>query len=606
MEAIQSSPAQRAVSCHPAPNKNEPGSSTTGIGSATGQHRDVGEKAAEAGPESNTDVQWKPTRRFLLAFISLQLVISAVCLEVTALPTALPIMSAELGATALQAFWAGTSYMLASTVVQPPVASMSHILGRRVMLYLSAAGFGGGSLIVALAKNFNVVLGGRTVQMLNLHHRRVVGSWRQSLTQSMRIGGGLMVLVEILISDLIPLAHRGIWFSINSIMWCVGTAAGPLVGAAFAQYVSWRWIFWINLPIVGLAMIFVTFFLKLETLPGHIFEKLGRFDWLGATLFSVSSAGFLFGITTGGVMFAWGSYQVLIPLLIGLSGILAFIYWEFSFAEEPILEKRMFKTFTATSTYVGCMLQGLLNTASIYFLVLYFQGVKTYSPIMSAVGLLPVTIHLSWASTASGYAVGKVQRYRWALWLGWVLLTVGCGLLMLLGPGTSVVRWVFVQTPLGIGTGILFTPQILCIQASTENIPQFNGHAAAFFSFIRVFGSAVGVAVSGVIFQNAFKHKLEDIPQFADVAEEYSRDATLIVEVIKEMDTGSTARSLMINAYSESLGAIWITLLAFSAAGMLLSFTVKGYSMSQEHVTKQKLVQGEKTPEAMTERGVLE
>ncbi|KAK8053622.1 Major Facilitator Superfamily protein [Apiospora saccharicola] len=576
-------PSQRSVYRHPAPNKMGP-DSTTGIGSATGEHHDVGEKAAAGQQGDEAEVDWKPTRRFLLAFISLQLVISAVCLEVTALPTALPIMSVELGATALQAFWAGTSYMLASTVVQPPVASMSHILGRKIMLYLSAAGFGGGSLIVALAKNFNVVLGGRTIQGLG--------------------GGGLMVLAEILISDLIPLAHRGIWFSINSIMWCVGTAAGPLVGAAFAQYATWRWIFWINLPIVGLAMAFVTFFLNLETLPGHILEKLGRFDWLGATLFSVSSAGFLFGITTGGVMFAWGSYQVLIPLLVGFSGILAFVYWEFRFVEEPILEKRMFKTFTATSTYVGCMLQGLLNTASIYFLVLYFQGVKTYSPIMSAVGLLPVTIHLSWASTASGYAVGKVQRYRWALWLGWVLLTVGCGLLMLLGPDTSVVRWVFVQTPLGIGTGILFTPQILCIQASTE--PQFNGHAAAFFSFIRVFGSAVGVAVSGVIFQNAFKQKLEDIPQFAGVAEEYSRDATLIVEVIKEMDAGSATKSLMINAYSESLGAIWITLLAFSAVGMLLSFTVKGYSMSQEHVTKQKLVQGEKAPEAMTERGALE
>ncbi|KAK6851043.1 hypothetical protein PG987_000677 [Apiospora arundinis] len=547
MEEIQAAPAHRAA--------DHDGSTTTGIGPAIGKREQRQQHAGEAKVEAvaEGEEEWKPTRRFLLAFISLQLVVAGVCLEVTALPTALPIMSAELGATALQAFWAGTSYMLASTVVQPPVASMSHILGRKIMLYLSAAGFGGGSLIVALAKDFNVVLGGRTVQGLG--------------------GGGLMVLVEILISDLIPLANRGIWFSINSIMWCVGTAAGPLVGAAFAQYVSWRWIFWINLPIVGLAMIFVTFFLKLETLPGHIFEKLARFDWLGAILFSVSSAGFLFGITTGGVMFGWGSYQVLIPLLVGLAGILAFVYWEFQFVEEPILEKRMFKTFTATSTYVGCMLQGFLNTASIYFL-------------------------------ASGYAVGKVQRYRWALWLGWTLLTLGCGLMMLLGPDTSVVSWVFVQTPLGIGTGMLFTPQILCIQASTE--PQFNGHAAAFFSFIRVFGSAVGVAVSGVIFQNSFRQKLEHIPQFAGVAEEYSRDATLIVEVIKDMDAGSASRSLMINAYSDSLGSIWITLLAFSAVGLLLSLTVKGYSMTQEHVTKQKLVQGEKVPEAMVERGVLE
>ncbi|KAK8069610.1 hypothetical protein PG994_006226 [Apiospora phragmitis] len=546
MGEIQPASAQRAVNHHHhfVWSKTEPGS-TTGTGSSTTREKQHA-GGAMTGQEGETEVvDWKPTRRFLLAFISLQLVVSAVCLEVTALPTALPIMSAQLGATALQAFWAGTSYMPASTVVQPPVASMSHILGRRI-------GLG---------------------------------------------GGGLMVLAEILISDLLSLAHRGIWFIINSIVWCVGTAAGPLVGAAFAQYV--RWIFWINLPIVGLAMIFVTLFLKLETFPGHILEKLGRFDWLGATLFSVSSAGFLLGITTGGVMFAWGSYQVLIPLLIGLGGILAFIYWEFRFATEPILEKRMFATFTATSTYVGCMLQGLLNTASICFL-----GVKTYSPIMSAVGLLPVTIHLSWTSSASGYTVGRVQRYRWSLWLGWILLTVGCGILMLLGPDTSVVRWVFVQTPLGIGTGILFTPQILCIQASTE--PQFNGHAAAFFSFIRVFGSAIGVAVSGVIFQNAFRQELENTPQFAGVAEEYSRDATLIVEVIKDMDVGSTSRSLMIHAYSELLGAIWITLLAFSATGLLLSFTVKGYSMSQEHITKQKLVQGEKAPEAMAERGVLE
>lgn len=139
----------------------------------------------------------------------------------------------------------------------------------------------------------------------------------------------------------------------------------------------------------------------------------------------------------------------------------------------------------------------------------------------------------------------------------------------------------------------------------TRDRPQFNGHAAAFFSFIRVFGSAIGVAVSGVIFQNAFRQKLEYIPQFADVAEEYSRDATLIVEVIKNMDAGSASKSLMIDAYSDSLGAIWITLLAFSAVGLLLSFMVKGYSMSQQHVTKQKLVQGEKTPEPMPERNVV-
>lgn len=133
MEETEPSPAQRPVHNHPAPIKTEPDSTTAGIGSSAGQRQSSDGTAATGQEGGEAEVEWKPTRRFLLAFISLQLVISAVCIEVTALPTALPIMSAELGATALQAFWAGTSYMLASTVVQPPVASMSHILGRRIV-----------------------------------------------------------------------------------------------------------------------------------------------------------------------------------------------------------------------------------------------------------------------------------------------------------------------------------------------------------------------------------------------------------------------------------------------------------------------------------------
>ncbi|KAI1255411.1 hypothetical protein MGN70_003477 [Eutypa lata] len=489
---------------------------------------------APPAPEMNdAGAAWKPTKRFLLAFMSLQVIVAAVAIESTSLPAALPVLSSELGGTALEAFWAGTSYLLASTVIQPTVASMSHILGRRIMLYVCAAGFAGGSLITALARNFTVVLVGRTIQGTG--------------------GGGIVVLLEILISDLIPLAHRGTWFSINAAMWSFGTAGGPLMGAAFAQYVSWRWIFWINLPIVGIGMLLVTLFLKQAKLPGNIVHKLIKFDWLGAILFSVCSAGFLFGITTGGVMFEWSSYAVLVPIIIGLA-------------------------------------------------VLYYQAVKSYSPILSAVAMLPVTIHLSWASMAVGAIAGKILRYRWALWGGWTLVTLGSGILYLLKPETSIVQYVFLTTPFGLGAGMLFTAEILAIQAGTE--PMLNGHAAAFFSFIRIFGQAIGVAVSGVIFQNVFKKKLDGLPEFAGVAYEYSRDATLVVEIIQGMPSGES-KARIIQAYSDALGAIWLSLLAFSALAAVLSMTVKGYSMAQEHVTEQKLVQGEKSKPVNMESGVL-
>ncbi|KAF3012632.1 hypothetical protein E8E14_010205 [Neopestalotiopsis sp. 37M] len=511
---------------------------------------------------------WKPTKRFLLAFMSLLTIVAAVAIESTSLPTALPIMSAELGGTALEAFWSGTGYLLASTIIQPSVASMSHVLGRKVMLYISSAGFAGGSLIAALARNFNVVLVGRTVQGAG--------------------GGGLIVLLEILISDLVPLEHRGTWFSINAAMWGIGTATGPLIGAGFAQEVSWRWIFWINLPIVGLGMIFVTLFLKQAQVPGQIVEKLKKFDWLGSALFSVSSASFLFGLTTGGIRFPWSSYQTLLPLIIGLLGILGFGYWEFNFASEPIVDKRIFRTWTAISTYIQTMLHGLILWAAIYFLTLYYQAVKLYSPVTSAVALLPETVGLSLSSIAVGYLTGRWKRYRWALWGGWSLTTLGAGLLYLLGTGTNVTQWVFLNVPFGVGTGMLFTAQILAIQAGTE--PHLNGAAAGFFSFIRIFGQALGIALSGVIFQNSLKQKLLRIAGFASLADMYSRDATAAVTLIQAMEDGDT-KTKMIQAFSDALSSIWLSLLAFSAAGLLLSMTVKGYSMTQEHVTTQHLVQ---------------
>ncbi|KAI0129802.1 major facilitator superfamily transporter multidrug resistance [Xylariales sp. AK1849] len=526
---------------------------------------------------------WKPTKRFLLAFMSLLTIVSAVAIESTSLPAALPIMSADLGGTALQAFWAGTSFLLASTVIQPTVASMSHIVGRRIMLYVSSAGFVGGSLIAALARNFNVVLVGRTVQGAG--------------------GGGLVVLLEILISDLVPLAHRGTWFSINSAMWGIGTATGPLIGAGFAQNVSWTWIFWINLPIVGLGMLFVTLFLKQAQIPGHIIEKLQRFDWLGSVLFSVSSAGFLFGLTTGGVMYEWPSYRVLIPIIVGLAGMVSFVYWEFRFASEPIVDKRIFKTWTAISAYIQTMLHGLILWAAIYFLILFYQAVKLYSPVTSAIAILPETVCLSLSSVAVGVLTGITKRYRWALWGGWSLTTLGVGLLYLLDMETTVVQFVFLNIPFGIGTGMLFTAEILAIQAATK--PELNGQAAGFFSFIRIFGQALGVAISGVIFQNSLKAKLLRIPGFASLADEYSRDATIMVQVIKEMADGDT-KSRVINAYADALRAIWLSLLAFSAVGLILSMTVTGYSMTQEHITKQHLVQEEKTDGNDVEAGVLD
>ncbi len=120
-------------------------------------------------------------------------------------------------------------------------------------------------------------------------------------------------------------------------MWSVGTVTGPLIGAGFAQNVTWRWIFYFNLPVIGLGMIFVVLFLNQAKIPGGIVGKLARFDWIGSVLFTASATSFLFGLTTGGVMYEWSSFRVLLPLILGPLGLVGFGLYEFYVASEPII-----------------------------------------------------------------------------------------------------------------------------------------------------------------------------------------------------------------------------------------------------------------------------
>ncbi|KAM7185636.1 putative mfs multidrug transporter protein [Naviculisporaceae sp. PSN 640] len=538
-----------------------------------------------ASPDGNPDTDetttvtgggkapFKPSRELILAFSALCTVTLAIAFDATSISVALPIMSSALGGTALEAFWSGTSFLLASTVLQPTVAGLSNFLGRKYMIYVASALFAAGSLIAALANNFTLVLVGRTIQGVG--------------------GGGLIALTEVVVTDLVPLAHRGTWLSALSAIWAVGTVTGPLIGAGFAQNISWRWIFYINLPVIALGLLMVIFFLHQTPIPGGILSKLSKFDWVGCILFTASSTGFLFGLTTGGVMYDWDEWRVILPLILGPLGLVGFWWWEVKsgFVEEPLIDKGLFSNWDMGLTYFLALLHGMILWSLLYFLPLYYQGVKFYSPITSAVAVLPQTLTVAPAGAVVGIVAGLTGIYRPSIWLGFALTTLGSGLLLLLKPESSVPAWIFLNIPVGIGTGMLFPAMGLSIQAACE--PILNGQAAAFYSFVRTFGQSVGVAISGVIFQNVFRRKLEDLPAFAEVAFEYSRDATAVVGIIQGMPGGREKDDLVV-AFNEALHVIWISLIAFSALGLVVSVAVKGHSLNQEHVTEQGLVTGEK------------
>ncbi|CAK7235468.1 hypothetical protein SCUCBS95973_009280 [Sporothrix curviconia] len=556
IEPVRSAGRARAANAGTDVETAENSSNDEAVVTGGGKVEMVGDKAV-----------FKASRSFYLAFSALLVLTVAVALDATTLSVALPTISAALGGSALEAFWSGTSFLLASTVLQPSVAALSSIFGRKYMIYLMVVLFAAGSLVAALANNFTVLIVGRTIQGAG--------------------GGGLIALTEVVVTDLVPLAFRPTWFSTLSAMWSIGTVTGPLIGAGFAQNVTWRWIFYINLPLIGAGLAFVVLFLHQAKIPGGILHKLGRFDWVGSVLFTAASTAFLYGLTTGGVANPWDSYKVLVPLIIGPAIMLVFGYYDLYWAKEPLLDRRIFNNRDMLLTYVLTVLHGSILWSLLYFLPLYYQAVQGYKPIISAVAVLPETLTVAPAAAAVGIIAGITGRYRWSLWIGWGLATLGSGLLLLLGPDTSVAAWIWLNVPVGIGSGMLFPAMGLSIQAACE--PELNAQATAFFSFLRTFGQSIGVAISGVIFQNSFHKKLAAIPAFASVAEEYSHDATSVVSVIKAM-APSPEKVELVKAYSESLRVIYISLVAFAGFCFVLTFFIRGYSLNQEHVTNQGLV----------------
>lgn len=219
-------------------------------------------------------------------------------------------------------------------------------------------------------------------------------------------GGGILTLGEILITDLVPLSVRGAWFGHLGSMWAIGSVTGPLMGGAFAQNVSWRWIFWINLPIIGLGGAALIVFLRINKTPGEMIDKVKRFDWIGSVFFIASTVSFLVPLTWGGVMYSWSSWHTLVPLLLGVAGVVGFGFYERYLSHrcfdkdgqvlpgnntEPIIRFTIFHNSSMLITYMETVLHGIVLWCLLYFLPLYYEAVKGYTPIISGVAILPET-----------------------------------------------------------------------------------------------------------------------------------------------------------------------------------------------------------------------
>lgn len=400
-------------------------------------------------------------------------------------------------------------------------------------------------------------------------------------------GGGIMALTEVLIADLIPLKERGKWFSIRSGTWALGTVVGPLIGGGFTQSsASWRWIFWINLPFCGLGLALIPIFLKLDKDTKPLLGSLAKVDYVGSVLFVASLSSFLIPLTWGGIMYDWDSWHTLVPLLLGIAGLVGFIAWERFAAVQPLVPLGIFNNQTMAASYLGTFLHGIILWALVYFLPLYYEGVLGYSPVISGVAVFPETFTVAPISVITGIVAARIGSYRWALWFGWPISALGLGVLCLLDADTTIPQWIFINLAAGIGLGTLYPAVMLAVQAAAD--PAYLTISVTMTPFFRVLGQAVGVAIGSVVFQNRIKAHFSSRPELGKAAA-FTLDASSLVQYIKELPAESAQRHLVESLYAKSLSTVWAVMCGIAGLGFLSSLFTKHYSLNQAFSSKQGL-----------------
>ena len=529
--------------------------------------------------------KFKPGWRLLCAFASIAIVNLACALDATIISVALPvsmldlmlahlllgeaetfqIITVALHGDGIQAFWAGTSFLLTSMVWQPNFVTFSHSWGRRPLLVIALTLFAVGSVVCATARSFTALLAGRSVQGTGV--------------------GGTLALTEILMTDMVPLRERGNYFALIGIVWAIGSVAGPLVGGALATKDAWRWIFYLNLPIIAVGFIGIMLFLRLEKRNRTWKEKLLHIDYIGSVIFLASTTSFLMGITWGGVMYAWNSWRTLTPIVLGVFGLCLFVYWETKFPEYSLLPLSIFKNRDSNIAYLLVFMQGIILWAILYYMPLLFEGAKDFTPVFAGISALPQSLTVVPCAMIVGIVAGKTGFYRWALWGGWVLTTLGSGILYLIGPTTSTQGWVFIMLVSGIGIGLLFPALALAIQASAP--PKHIAIAAAMFTFFRCFGQTIGVAIGGVIFQNRMATITAGYPLLADSATAYSLDVVALIRQIHSLSNADPRKDILEDALSRSIHTIWALICGLSGISLISAFFIRHHDLNQALATEQ-------------------
>ncbi|TFK76816.1 amino acid permease ScVBA-like protein [Pluteus cervinus] len=433
------------------------------------------------------------TLRLLTTHVGGALALFLATTDATIVSTSLPTIASDLTATQSQYTWVGVAYMLTQTAFQPLYGRFSDIIGRKVLLFASIIIFAIGSLLCGAAQDITWLIAARALAGTG--------------------GGGIVSAVWTITAEIVPIERRAKWSQALSITWSCSAIAGPLLGGVFSSHqgsspISWRWGFYMNLPICFVA--FIVLYFSLDGVPlsrstDSSWRTLAqRFDFGGLVLFMGGSScivvGFSFATEAG-----WTSPSTLILIILGLVVLVCGGFYEMHTSRDSLFPPSTFNDLTAVIILIVTFLHNFAFNAGTFYLALFYQAADGLLPFEAGIKMLPYSLGSSLASMPAAWFIGHRQsRVRdtsgqiITIVLGLVLSTIGFGLLIILNENSSVAQQTIYPLIAGIGLGLLFhAPYQVFLRALK---PREVGTGTSAFFLVRFTGATIGLAVAGAVF----------------------------------------------------------------------------------------------------------
>ncbi|GLV84966.1 MFS transporter [Streptomyces lavendulae subsp. lavendulae] len=487
-------------------------------------------------------------RRRNVVFGTIMLGVLLAALDQTIVGTALPTIVADLGG-AEHMSWVVTSYLLAETVATVLVGKFGDLFGRKLVFQVSAVVFITGSFLCGLSSNMTMLILWRGVQGVG--------------------AGGLMVTSMALIADVVPLRERGKYQGAIGAVFGVATVIGPLLGGFFTDHLSWRWAFYVNVPIAILVVVAAA-----RTIPSVRAAGRPVIDYLGIALVAVGASALILATSWGGNEYAWNS-PVIIGLFAGGALALALFCLVETRAAEPMLPMRLFSNPVFTVCSVLSFIVGFAMLGAMTFLPTYLQYVDGDSATVSGVRTLPLVIGLLIASVFSGTVTSRTGHYRVFPIVGSAVMAVGLYLLSRMGPQTGA--WLESLYMFVLGAGIGLCMQVLTIAVQNTVDYADLGTATSGVTFFRTLGSSFGAAVFGTIYANSLEPALK--AGVAEAARATGADPARLAAAAQSPQgvhgLDPAAAGPVVDAYAEALQTVFLWTVPVALAGFVVALFLK-------------------------------